>query len=80
MTRGRILFFVGIFLLALIIFMPLSLALSMFGLTAQGLSARSANGTIWSGTLSEARVGRVAVGDLSVGLRPLSLQIGRAHV
>ena len=80
MTRGRILFFVGIFLLALIVFMPLSLALSMFGLTAQGLSARSASGTVWSGALSEARVGRVAVGDMFVGLRPLSLLIGRARV
>ncbi len=80
MTRGRITLFVGLLLLALIIFMPLSLALSMFGLTGQGLSARSANGTIWSGKLVEARIGRLVVGDVAVGLRPLALLTGHAQI
>ncbi len=75
MTRGRIFLFAGVFLLALIAFMPLSFAMSMFG---QGLSARAANGTIWSGTLVEARIGRLVVGDVGVGLRPLALLTGRA--
>jgi general secretion pathway protein N len=80
MTRGRIILFVGLFLLAMVIFMPLSLALSMFGLAGQGLSARSASGTIWSGRLVEARIGRLAVGDLSVGLRPFALVTGVAKM
>jgi general secretion pathway protein N len=79
-TRGRIGLFAASFVLSLIVFMPLSMALSMFGLTELGLSARSASGTIWSGSLAETRVGRVPVGDLAVGLRPLSLLIGRARV
>ncbi len=77
MTRGQILLFVGVLILALIIFMPLSMALSMFG---QGLSARTATGTIWSGKLVEARIGRLAVGDVSVALKPLPLFAGRATI
>ena len=80
MTRGRIALFGGLLLLALVIFMPLSLALSLSGLTGQGLSARSASGTVWSGKLVEARVGRLAVGDVSVGVRPLPLLVGSRQV
>ncbi len=80
MTRGRIMVFAASLLLALVIFMPLSLALAMSGLTTRGLAARAATGTIWSGHLIEARIGRLALGDLGVGLRPLSLLIGRARV
>ncbi len=80
MTRGRIVLFVGLLLLALIVFMPLSVALAMFGLTGQGLAARSASGTIWSGTLVEARIGRLTVGDVAVGVRPLPMLAGRAQM
>jgi general secretion pathway protein N len=77
MTRGRIFLFIGVLLLALVVLMPLSLAMAMFG---QGLSARAATGTIWSGKLVEARIGRLAVGDLSVDLKPLPLFVGRATI
>jgi general secretion pathway protein N len=80
MTRGRIAFFIVLFLLSLVLFMPLSVALSMFGLTAQGLSARAASGSIWSGRLMEARIGQIAIGDVAVGLKPLSLFAGRASI
>lgn len=80
MTRGRIFLFAGVFLLSLIFLMPLSVALSMFGLTEQGLSARAASGTVWSGKLFEARIGQIAVGDVAVGLKPLPLVVGRATI
>jgi general secretion pathway protein N len=80
MKRGRMILFVSVLLLSLILFMPLSLALSMFGLTAQGLSARAASGTIWSGRLAEARIGEIAVGDAAVGLKPISLLAGRLSI
>jgi general secretion pathway protein N len=80
MMRGRAYLFVGLFLLSLILFMPLSLALSVFGLAGQGLSARSARGTVWSGQLVDARIGRLAVGDVGVGLRPLALIGGRPQI
>jgi general secretion pathway protein N len=77
MTRGQIFLFVGFLLLALILLMPLSLALSMAG---DGISARAATGTIWSGKLVEARVGRLPLGDVSVGLKPLDLLQGRVGI
>ncbi len=80
MTRGRILLFVALFVVGLIMLMPLSVALPLFGLTQQGFSARAANGTIWSGTLADARIGRLALGDMAVGLRPVSLLIGRVRI
>jgi general secretion pathway protein N len=80
MTRGRIALFFGLLLLALLVFMPLSMALSIFGLTGQGLSARASSGTIWSGRLTDARIGSLAVGDVGVGLRPLPLLAGRARI
>ena len=80
MTRGRIFLFAGAFLLSLLLLMPLSVALSMFGLTDQGLSARAASGTVWSGKLVEARIGQIAVGDVAVRLKPLPLLVGRATI
>ncbi len=80
MTRGQIALFVGLLLVFLVAFMPLSLALSMIGTTGQQLSARTATGTIWSGRLSEASVGPIAVGDVSVGLKPLSLLAGQTSI
>lgn len=80
MTRGRIALFVGLLLVFLVAFMPLSLALSMIGTTGQQLSARAATGTVWSGRLAEARVGPIAVGDVTVGLKPLSLLAGQTSI
>ena len=80
MTRGRIMLFGALLLLSLIVFLPLSLAISMMGVTGQGLSARAASGTIWSGRLFEARIGEIAIGDAEVGLKPLSLLAGRASI
>jgi general secretion pathway protein N len=80
MRRGGIALFIGLLALALIIFMPLSLTLSMFGLTTQGLTARAASGSIWSGKLTDAHIGRLAVGDLRIGLQFFPLFAGRARV
>jgi general secretion pathway protein N len=80
MTRGRLLLFGGVLLLCLVLLMPLSLAMSAFGLTAQGLSARAATGTMWSGRLIDARVGQLALGDVAVGLKPFPLLAGRPTI
>lgn len=77
MTRGRILLFVGLFLSALILFMPLSVALSYAG---PALSARAVSGTIWSGKLVEGRVGRLSLGDAIVGMRLIDVVQGRMGV
>lgn len=80
MMRGRIALFVGLLLVFLVAFMPLSFALSMIGTTGQQLSAREATGTLWSGRLAEASVGPITVGDVAVGLKPLSLLAGQTSI
>ena len=80
MTRGRIALFVGLLLIFLIAFIPLSFAISMIGATAPQLSARAAMGTIWSGRLAEARIGPIQLGDASVGLMPFPLLAGQKSI
>ena len=79
MTLGRVALFVASVLVALVLFAPLSVALSVAGV-GNPLTARSATGTIWSGRLAEARIGGFDVGDAEVGLRPLSLLTGPPRI
>jgi general secretion pathway protein N len=71
----------GLFLLvALVVFLPMRLAMGWLGLGEQGLTARRVSGTIWGATVSEARYGDLALGDLHASLAPLPLLLGRASV
>jgi general secretion pathway protein N len=72
--------FLAFFVAALLVFLPLRLALGWFGLAEQGMTAREVTGSIWAGSLREARFGQVALGDLSAGVSPLPLLVGRARV
>ena len=78
-TRPSVLFAAMLFV-ALIVFLPMRLALGATGLADQGLSARRVGGTIWGGSMIEARFGDVALGDLRVSLSPLALLLGRARL
>ncbi|KTT99506.1 type II secretion system protein N [Sphingomonas yabuuchiae] len=78
-TRPSVLFAAMLFV-ALIVFLPMRLALGATGLADQGLSARRVGGTIWGGSMIEARFGDVALGDLRVSLSPLALLVGRARL
>lgn len=78
-TRPAVLFG-ALFVIALIVFLPLRLALGWFGLGEAGLSARAATGSVWAGGLSEARFGDVALGDVRARLSPIQLLVGRARV
>ncbi|WP_428969830.1 type II secretion system protein N [Sphingomonas sp. Xoc002] len=78
-TRPSVLF-AAMLVVALIVFLPMRLALGGTGLTDQGLSARRVGGTIWGGSMFEARFGDVALGDLRVSLSPLALLLGRARL
>jgi len=85
MTRVRLrtgpaALFGALLVLALLVFLPLRLALGLAGIGELGLSARQATGTVWGGTLTEARVGAVALGDLEARLSPLALLLGRARI
>ena len=73
----RAVLFAALFALALVIFVPMRLAL---GLLDDVFTAREASGTIWSGSLKEARIGAAALGDLEARLAPASLLVGRARI
>ncbi|VXC50767.1 type II secretion system protein N [Sphingomonas sp. 8AM] len=78
-TRRRTLF-LALFAAAMLVFLPLRLALGWSGLDAQGFAAREVTGSLWSGRLVEARFGDIALGDLDAGLSPFALVIGRARI
>ncbi|WP_375404296.1 type II secretion system protein N [uncultured Sphingomonas sp.] len=67
-------------LIALLVFLPMRLALGWAGLGEQGLVARRVSGSVWGATLTEARFGDLVLGDLSARLSPLPLFIGRARI
>lgn len=80
LATGPGVLFLAMFVLAMVAFLPLRLALGWFGLAEQDMSARSVSGSVWSGAMSEVRFGEVALGDLSAGVAPLQLLVGRARV
>lgn len=65
---------------ALLLFLPMRLALAWSGLGDAGLAARSVTGSIWDATLGEAQFGDLALGDLGARLSPWSLLIGEARL
>ena len=75
--RSRLIFFVGAFAAALLLTLPLRLALGGSGLAHAGLAARDAKGTLWWGSLEDVRWGPVPLGDFDAGVRPLQLLLGR---
>ncbi|MBB5687427.1 type II secretion system protein N [Sphingobium boeckii] len=77
---GRSVFLLCAFLIALVVFLPMRLALGWLGLDQKGISARAVSGIIWSGRLAEVRVGDAPVGDLKAGLSPVQLLVARARV
>jgi len=78
-TRPAVIF--GAMLVAaLIVLMPMRLALSVFGFGEAGLSARQVSGTVWFARLNEAHFGDLDLGDMHAGLSPFQLLLGRARV
>jgi general secretion pathway protein N len=73
----RAVLFTAMFGFALILFLPLRLAL---GAAADVLRAREASGSVWAGRLKEARIGPAALGDLDARLDPLALLVGEARI
>lgn len=72
--------FGGLLFAALLLFLPMRLALGWIGLGDQGFSARTVTGSVWAGRLNDARFGDLALGSLEASLSPWALLIGRARV
>jgi general secretion pathway protein N len=68
---------VGIGLIALLLLLPLRVALSAADLQQLGLSARQVGGTIWNGRIGELMLGRQLLGTFDVRLDPGALLLGR---
>ena len=80
LRTGRTALLGAMFVAALLVFLPMRVALGWLGVGEQGLSARAATGSVWSGRLIDARFGDLALGDLDAGVSPLALLIGQARV
>ncbi|MBC2778070.1 type II secretion system protein N [Parasphingopyxis marina] len=80
MPMGRRVFFLIIFLIALLVSIPMRFGLGFLGFDDQGLTAREARGSIWSGLLLDARYGDAGLGHLDAGLGFFPLFAGRARV
>lgn len=81
MTRSRgIILFAAVFVVALIILLPMALALRWAGVERAGLSARSVSGDVWTGKLFDVRLGPVPLGNANAGLKPLPLFTGTAEL
>lgn len=76
----RIVFFLAALLLALVVLLPLRLAIGWFDMGGRGLAAREAEGSLWFGRLREAQLGGVVLGDVDARLNVLPLFLGRARL
>ena len=68
-----------LFVLGLILFMPMRIALGLSGLERLGVAAREVRGTLWSGRMDELMLGTMPVGTVNAALSPVQLLMGRAR-
>ena len=77
----RRLVLVGVVLVAaLVVLLPLRLALGVLGLDRAGISARGSSGSVWAGHIEQLGVGGVPLGTVEAALSPLALLTGRARL
>jgi len=76
----RTVFFLAALAVALVVLLPLRVAIGWFDLGGRGLAAREAEGSLWLGRLREAQFGPVALGDVDARLNVLPLFLGRARL
>lgn len=80
LATRRTTIFLAVFAVAMVVFLPMRLALGWAGLDGQGFTAREVRGSLWSGRLVEARFGELALGDLRASVSPFALLLGRARI
>ncbi|MET0248790.1 MAG: type II secretion system protein N [Sphingobium sp.] len=68
-----------VFAFALILFLPLRIALGVAGLERMGVAARGVSGTIWSGHIDQLMFGVIPMGSVRAGLSPIALLTARAR-
>lgn len=78
-TRTKLLL-AGLFLLALLVLLPLRIALDLAGPGENGFTAKAVEGPVWSGRIGELQAGPLPLGTVNAGVRPLPLLIGRGEL
>lgn len=79
-SRGAWVGLLLVLFFALVLLLPLRLALGMAGLERLGLSARDVRGSMWSGRIDTLMISDVPLGSVRVGLSPLHLFKGRLRI
>lgn len=80
LSTGPGVLFGALLVVALLLFLPMRLALAWSGLDEAGFAARSVTGSVWDARLIEAQFGELALGDVDARLSPLALLLGRARI
>ena len=68
-----------VLLFALLLFLPMRVALGLAGLERLGVAARDVRGTVWSGRIDQLMLGEMPLGSVRAGLSPIALLTGRAR-
>lgn len=77
---GRRVLMLIVLLIALVLLLPMRLALAALDLSAQGVAARSVTGSVWNAQVEELVVSGIAIGTVDAALSPLHLLLGRARI
>ena len=81
MNRKRFLLVTALlFLLALVVFFPLSAVVSLSGITGKLFAARDVEGTVWSGTLRGVSIDGIPMGDFKTAVPPFAFLKGRLEI
>lgn len=79
LSRRMRLTLIALFVLGLVIFLPMRIALGVAGLDRLGVAARAVRGTVWSGRIDQLMLGEMPMGSVRAGLSPIALLTGRAR-
>lgn len=77
---GRRVLVLIVVLIALVVLLPMRLALAALDLDAQGVTARSVSGSVWAAAVEGLDVSGVTIGNVDASLSPLDLLLGRARI
>ncbi|HWW63225.1 MAG TPA: type II secretion system protein N [Sphingomonadaceae bacterium] len=80
MRRREYFIFAVVFATALVLLLPMRLALGWMRLDALGLGVRATGGSVWRGRLEGASLGGMPLGNLSAGLALPPLLVGHARI
>lgn len=79
LSRRTRMLLIGLFVLGLILFMPMRIALGLAGLERVGVAARDVRGSIWSGRVDQLMLGSMSMGSVRAALSPIALLTARAR-